>query len=94
MHKGDHQTYALQTVQWMYAGPPDVHYFLKYPLVNTCTYEAAFGPLGKNHLTFANVRYFLGSWWQPSPINSPIPPSFLTVFQMPTGCQCVFVSVL
>jgi hypothetical protein len=32
-----------------YVGPPDVCYFLEYPLVNTWTYEAAIEPLGKNH---------------------------------------------
>jgi hypothetical protein len=47
--------YALQIVQWMYVGPPNVCYFLKYPVVNTWTYEAAFGPLGKNHRTYARV---------------------------------------
>jgi hypothetical protein len=48
--------YALQTVQQTYTEPPGVHYFLKCPMVNTCTYEAAFGPLGKNHRTYGRVE--------------------------------------
>jgi hypothetical protein len=27
--------FALQIVKWMYMGPPDVRYFLEYPLGNT-----------------------------------------------------------
>jgi hypothetical protein len=27
-YRGDHRTYALQIVQWMYVGPPDVRYIL------------------------------------------------------------------
>jgi hypothetical protein len=35
--EGDHWTYALQNVQRTYVGPPDVRYFLKYPLGNAWT---------------------------------------------------------
>jgi hypothetical protein len=47
----------------MYVGPPDVRYFLEYPLVNTWTYEVAFELLGNNHRMYAlrlNIRCFLG----------------------------------
>jgi hypothetical protein len=71
--------YALQIVQWMYMGPSDVRYFLKYPIVNTWMYEAAFGPLGKNHRTYARVDgrpLIFRELMQLSPINNSILPSF------------------
>jgi hypothetical protein len=51
----DHWTDSLQNVQWTYVGPLDIRYFLKCPVVNTWTYEAAFGLLGKNHRTYIRV---------------------------------------
>jgi hypothetical protein len=53
--RGDHWTYALQIVQWTYMGPPDVCYFLGYPLGNTWTYETPFELLCKDHQIFARV---------------------------------------
>jgi hypothetical protein len=50
---GGHRTDALQTVQ------VDIHetightLLFEYPLVNTWTYEVAFGSLSKNHQTYA-----------------------------------------
>jgi hypothetical protein len=52
---GDHQTHALQTVKRTYVGPSDISYFLKYPGVNTWTYEAAFELLDKNHRMYTRV---------------------------------------
>jgi hypothetical protein len=60
-YRGDHQTYALQTVQQTYVGPLDIRYFLEYPVVNTWMYEAAFGPLENSTgrtLGWLDVRYF------------------------------------
>jgi hypothetical protein len=54
---GDHETYALQTVQRTYVGPPDIHYFLKYSVVNTWMYKVTFGQLDKNHWTYARVGW-------------------------------------
>jgi hypothetical protein len=40
----------------MYAGgPPDIHYFLVNPLDNTWMYETPFGPMFKDHRTYARV---------------------------------------
>jgi hypothetical protein len=47
--------YALQIVQRTYMGLPDVRYFLRYPLDNTLMYETPFGPLCKDHRTYARV---------------------------------------
>jgi hypothetical protein len=89
--------YALQTVQVDVRGTTRHTLLFEYPLVNTWTYEVAFGLLGKNHQTYVPLagRPLLcqGSWWQPPPINTPYPSSFLIVFQMHLGCQCEFVSV-
>jgi hypothetical protein len=52
---GDHQTYALQIVQRTYVGPPDVRYFLGYPLGNYWMYETPSGPMCKDHRTYARV---------------------------------------
>jgi hypothetical protein len=52
---GDHRTYALQIVQWMYVGPPDLRYFLEYLLGNTWMYKTPFGPMCKDHWTFARI---------------------------------------
>jgi hypothetical protein len=52
---GDHRTYALQTVLADVRGPPDIHYFLEYPLGNTWTYETPSGPMCKDHWTYARV---------------------------------------
>jgi hypothetical protein len=41
--------YAMQKVQWTYVGPPNIRYFLGYPLGNTWTYETPFGPLCKDY---------------------------------------------
>jgi hypothetical protein len=80
-------------------GPSDVRYFLKYPLVNTWMYETAFGPLGKNHRTYARVDgrpLIFRELMQPSPINNFIPLCFLTLFRRPQAasvCLVCFVSV-
>jgi hypothetical protein len=54
-YREGHWTYALQKVQQTYMGPPNVCYFLKYPLGNTWTYETPSGPMCKDHRTFARV---------------------------------------
>jgi hypothetical protein len=38
-----------------YVGPPDVCYFLEYPLGKARTYKTPFGPLCKNYRTYARV---------------------------------------
>jgi hypothetical protein len=53
--RGDHQTYALQIVQRTYMGPPDIRYFLGYPLDNTWTYETPSKSMCKDHRTYARV---------------------------------------
>jgi hypothetical protein len=36
-------------------GPPDVRYFLVYPMGNTWTYETLFGPMYTDHQMYARV---------------------------------------
>ena len=93
---GDHRTYALQTVQQTYMGSLDVRYFLKYPwLIPEHTRQ----PLDRwaratgRMQGWADVRCFLRGWWPPSPINSPIRPSFLTLFRCPQAASVCFMSV-
>jgi hypothetical protein len=47
--------YTPQKVQRTYMGPLDVRYFLGYPLGNTWTYETPYGPMCKDHRTYARV---------------------------------------
>jgi hypothetical protein len=54
-YRGDHRTYACQIVQRMYVGPPDVRYFLGYPLGNTWRYETPSGSMCKDHQVYARV---------------------------------------
>jgi hypothetical protein len=72
--------------KWTYVEPPDVRYLLKYSLVNTWTYETAFGPLGKNHRTYTPLarRPLLFR-----PINTTYPLQVLHKLQSPPGCQSV-----
>jgi hypothetical protein len=77
---GDHRTYALQTVQVDIRGTTKHTLLFEYSLVNTWTYEVAFGPLGKNHRTYAPLAgrpLFFG------PINTPYPLRVLHKFQTP-----------
>jgi hypothetical protein len=92
----DHRTYALQTVQQTYVRLLDVRYFFKYPVVNTWTYEVAFGALGKNHRMYARVRRTFAAFQGvggSSPINSPYPSSFFTLFRHPQAANVCFVSI-
>jgi hypothetical protein len=52
---GNHRTYALQIVHGHTWDHMDICYFLKYPLDNTWTYDAPFGPLHKLYRTYARV---------------------------------------
>jgi hypothetical protein len=63
MYEGDNWTYALQTVQVDVRGTIGRTLLFEYPRVKTWMYEVAFGPLGKNHRTYAfwlDIRCFLG----------------------------------
>jgi hypothetical protein len=72
--------YALQIVHRTYMGPPDVCYFLVYPLGNTWTYETPLGPMCTNHRTSAALSR---SWWQIFSINSPPLPLVPHTFFFP-----------
>jgi hypothetical protein len=84
MYRGDHWTYALQTIHVDVRGTTERMLLFEYPLVNTWTYEAAFRPLGEDHRTYTPLAKHpllcQGSCWQPSPINTPYPSSFFTCF--------------
>jgi hypothetical protein len=54
-YREDHRTYALQIVQRKYVEPSDIRYFLGYPLGNNWMYETPFGPMCKDHQTYARV---------------------------------------
>jgi hypothetical protein len=69
-----------------YVGPPDICYFLEYPLINTWTYEVSFGLLGKNHRMYASL---VGRPLLFMPINTPYPFRFLHKLKMPLGYQSV-----
>jgi hypothetical protein len=74
---GDHQTYALQTVQADVCGTTGRTLLFEYPLDNTWTYEVAIEPLGKNHRTYApwlDIHCFS------VPINKALPPSYFSQF--------------
>jgi hypothetical protein len=85
-HGGTTERTLCKPYKQTYVGPTNVRYFLEYPLVNTWTYEPAFGLLGKNHRMYASLaeRLLLSS-----PINTYLPLHVLHSFQMPLGCQSV-----
>ena len=55
----DHWAYALQIVQADIRGTTGFTLLLEYPLDNTWTYETPFGPLCKDHRTYATGRPLL-----------------------------------
>jgi hypothetical protein len=77
---GDHWMYALQAVQADIRGTTGHMLLFEYILVNTWMFKAVFGPLGKNHQTYAPL---VGHPLLSGPINTPYPFMFCISYRRP-----------